>query len=434
MLGLVAVLIAEWNSSAVQASDQYQASRRQLDSQLQAAARDGYTRVDLATVYVRESEIESRSEPLWVGDRETFYRGQLADISSLRTELRGRQAEVLAGARAGATSDVAAAAAQLAHDQDIGVDPGDLQDLQAKLKALQSTDTSSGRLADLRAASTQAQDVKAKLVQVGAAQEVENQAILAAAAQLKSDKQGNLDAIRQAGQAALAAARNDATTATFLDREKKLVQPLNAVNVPYSRAERFAAKLSAADLDTVATGAAAEQRYAGQVHSALMAGMPAKAIVISYQAQELWAYESSKQVLDTLVTTGRPQLPTDIGPMSALWKSSPWTMHSPWPKDSPWWYPDTVVQQVVWFTNTGEGLHDASWEYSWQYGPGGQYGGGASHGCIHLEAAPENFLFNWTDIGTPVLVIPGDGSPVANQVAQITVDAQGNPTTGPKGA
>src|SRR5256885_2247756 len=130
---------------------------------------------------------------------------------------------------------------------------------------------------------------------------------------------------------------------------------------------------------------------------------------------------------------GRPALPTDIGAMQVLSKDAPWTMKSPWPRGSAEWYPDTPVQMVVWFTQNGEGLHDASWQPNSTLGPGSQNGPYASHGCIHVPLAAVRLLFDWAPIGTPVVVYPGDGSPVADQVAQQSVDAQGNPTSGVRG-
>ena len=144
-------------------------------------------------------------------------------------------------------------------------------------------------------------------------------------------------------------------------------------------------------------------------------------------------YQDGKIVQDTLVTTGRPALPTDIGAMKILSKNSPWRMRSPWPRGSPYWYPDSYVHKVVWFTVTGEGLHDAPWQSS-MYGPGGQFTANASHGCIHVQMAAENFLYDWSKVGTAVVVYPGDGSPVSEQMKQVSVDARGVPFTGPKGA
>jgi len=108
-------------------------------------------------------------------------------------------------------------------------------------------------------------------------------------------------------------------------------------------------------------------------------------------------------------------------------KSSPWTMQSPWPKGSPYWYPDTKVQMVLWFTNTGEGIHDADWEPASAYGPGSPSGPFASHGCVHTPSSVMASLFGWAPLGTPIVVIPGDGTPVAAQRAQQSVDALGRP-------
>jgi len=160
---------------------------------------------------------------------------------------------------------------------------------------------------------------------------------------------------------------------------------------------------------------------------------PTRLITISLQAQRLVAYDRGRVAVDTLVTTGRPALATDIGAMRVTRKDSPWTMQSPWPKGSPEWYPDTPVRMVLWFTDNGEGLHDASWQPDATLGPGSQNGPFASHGCVHLPLAAVTTLFQWAPIGTPVVVYPGDGASAMSQVAQQTVDAEGNPVGGPRG-
>jgi hypothetical protein len=78
-------------------------------------------------------------------------------------------------------------------------------------------------------------------------------------------------------------------------------------------------------------------------------------------------------------------------------------------------------------------MHDADWA-NCCWGPGSQYTGNASHGCIHLPYNAESFIFNWAQVGIPVVVYQGDGSPVAQQLAKISTDDQGNPLSGPKGA
>jgi hypothetical protein len=36
-------------------------------------------------------------------------------------------------------------------------------------------------------------------------------------------------------------------------------------------------------------------------------------------------------------------------------------------------------------------------------------------------------MFTWADVGTPVIVYPGDGGAVANQLAQMTTNDKGVP-------
>jgi len=232
-------------------------------------------------------------------------------------------------------------------------------------------------------------------------------------------------ALRQSAQAALSAGRNDATVAAFL--KLRWAGRLSA------RLERYGAMLSFTDGPRLTLAAAGVRHYGAQLHNGLLHDGPSRLITVSARDQRLTAYEAGQVVVDTPVTTGRPALPTDIGAMKVLHKDAPWTMQSPWPKGSPEWYPDTVVQMVVWFTKNGEGMHDASWQPAGTLGPGSQYGPFASHGCIHVPLAAIRTLFTWAPVGTPVVVYPGDGSPLASQALQQSVDAMGNPISGVRG-
>ena len=228
-----------------------------------------------------------------------------------------------------------------------------------------------------------------------------------------------------AGREALAQGRDEATVAAFL--RLRWAHPLNA------RLELFGQLLASTDPKELARGVAGVQHYSELIHSNLLLAGPERFVMVSLQAQHLIAYDQGRVVLDTLVTTGRPALSTDVGAMHVVSKDSPWTMKSPWPKGSPYWYPDTVVQMVAWFTSSGEGLHDAAWEPASAFGPGSENGPFASHGCIHLTSSAEATLYPWLQIGTPVVVYPGGGMPLADQVAQQSVDTLGNPGSGVRG-
>jgi lipoprotein-anchoring transpeptidase ErfK/SrfK len=254
----------------------------------------------------------------------------------------------------------------------------------------------------------------------------ETAALQAEARHLTAQYRANPQALRESARAALVAGRNDATVAVFLR--------LRWAGRLSTALERHGAMLASADVQQLALAAAGVQRYGAQLHNGLLLDGPSRLITVSIRQQRLIAYDGGRVVVDAPVTTGRPALPTDIGAMRVMRKDAPWTMQSPWPKGSPEWYPDTVVQMVIWFTRNGEGLHDASWQPASTLGPGSQDGPFASHGCIHVPLAAVSTLFAWAPIGTPVVVYPGDGSPLASQAQQQSVDAMGNPISGLRGA
>jgi lipoprotein-anchoring transpeptidase ErfK/SrfK len=126
-----------------------------------------------------------------------------------------------------------------------------------------------------------------------------------------------------------------------------------------------------------------------------------KIIVVSFSRQALTAYQDGNAVLTAFVATGRPALPTPPGVYTIMGKYSPYQMVSPWGYGSPYWYPPTWVTYAMLFRSGGYFIHDAYWR-SW-YGPGANIGNG-THGCINLPMSPMRFLWNWTPVGTTVVV------------------------------
>ncbi len=139
--------------------------------------------------------------------------------------------------------------------------------------------------------------------------------------------------------------------------------------------------------------------------------LPAKIIVVSTEGEWTHLYEGTRLVLDTPVTTGGPELPTDHGVFHIYFKASPFVFHSPWPPGSPFYYFPTPVQFWMPFDG-GEGLHDASWRSD--FGPGSNLaptdlGTGRSiqgtHGCVNLPFDAAQFIWDWAPLGTTVVVI-----------------------------
>jgi L,D-transpeptidase-like protein len=423
------------NDVSSRSSATYEQRRQALDAQLALAVRQGYTSQDLAPVTARATELERGHAPWWILARPGFYGTEAATAASVTSQLSTLERLLYRQAQAAAGSQVGAAGAEIAKAQDAGAATSDVQALQQRLSTVTQAGTAARTLGDYRSVAGQALSVLSDATAVRMQAEQENQAIQQAAQQLIAQSGGSLGAVQQAGQQALANGRNDASAAAYLSRGKML-NGYDAIQRTYGRLESFASLVGSADVNQAARGAAAAQRYAGQIHAGLTSGMPARAVIVSFQAQHVWAYLNAQVAMDSAVTTGIRGVTnygTDFGPMKVWSKDHPWTMRSPYPKTSPLWYKDTVVQWTVWFTPTKvESFHDASWEPDSLLGPGSEYNASTrSHGCIHLPANLARWLFDWAPVGTPVVVYPGDGSPVTNQLALMTTDDQGTPQTTP---
>ncbi len=150
--------------------------------------------------------------------------------------------------------------------------------------------------------------------------------------------------------------------------------------------------------------AAARQQASLQSYTSCIDGAPAQEIVIHLATQQLVAYNNGCPFLTTLVTTGRPALPTDRGTFHIFAKYPTYHMISPWPPGSPFWYHDAWVNDAMEFVSDGTFLHSASWQPPGTYGPGSQYGPYASHGCVHVPDGPLATLYAWAQIGATVVV------------------------------
>jgi lipoprotein-anchoring transpeptidase ErfK/SrfK len=171
---------------------------------------------------------------------------------------------------------------------------------------------------------------------------------------------------------------------------------------------QFRAARTADQLNAVAATIASLQ---GQVAAELAANQcghsvgAGKVITISLSLQEMVFYQDGCVVKATPVTTGRPQLRTPTGHFSIFYKKTPFTFISPWPVGSPFYYFPSPVSWVMEFAGGGYFIHDAPWESSGAYGPGGENNlSAASHGCVHTPTPVMQWAFSWTPTGTPVII------------------------------
>ena len=418
---------------ALDANATYQQARTRLVADIRAAAQEGLPSANLSPISSALTSLDQAATPLWPNSRTTFYLSSAQTAARLDAELAAERQRVLLSFSTDTATQLANAQAAIGHDQQVEVADITLASLTQRIMALSKASTTAQKIKDWQSLDAQATVLSTEAAAAGVHQEQENAAILAASNVLLQQTNSNVGALQQAGNAALASGRNDATVATYESKPGRFAA-INALTVMYQQTEHYAARLASPDPKVVAYGAAAVQRYSDQVHQMLLQGLSPKHIIVSFQAQRAWAYENGKVVMDSLVTTGIrgvTDIGTDFGPMKVLFRSHPYTMKSPWPKTSPHWYPDTVVQWTTFFTSA-ESFHDASWEPDSLLGPGSQFNASTrSHGCIHLPANLAQWMNGWAAEGTPVDVVPGNGQPVAEQLSEMTTDSQGKPMSAP---
>ena len=411
LVALTAAFVAQAGAEASSSLSQVESARQQLNLDLLAAASSGFNEQDVAPILERRQALVSAVAPGGSSDRAAFWRTQAVELAGLRIALSSLEIRQLDLLRRATSTRLNNLVDELGQDAKLGVDPADLLPLQNQADSIQLTLTYARSPADFRRAFADMGAPIDQAQQLRAARAADLQAVQQEADRLKQVVAGGIDAIRQVGLQALADGRNYGTGKAYLRL---------APGRSYDLLEGDAARLTAPALDDVALAAALLEHYRDQLHSQLIAAMPRKLIFVSILAEELWAYQDQKLFVNTLVTTGLPQLPTDTGLMRIARKESPVHFISPFPKGSTYDYGSIDAKYALFFQPSGEAIHD-SWWRSW-YGPGSNLSGHGSHGCIGVPYGPIDQLYPWGEVGTPVLVIPGDGLNVATQLAEKTYD------------
>jgi lipoprotein-anchoring transpeptidase ErfK/SrfK len=123
-----------------------------------------------------------------------------------------------------------------------------------------------------------------------------------------------------------------------------------------------------------------------------------KLITIDIGKQMLYAWDGGKIVYQTPVSTGMRLTPTMRGnfairtkvPMQDMRGPSPYKQYYPAGK-----YFIKNVPHVMYFYQA-YAIHGAYWHNN--------FGRMVSHGCVNVPLYAAEWLFNWTDVGTQVLV------------------------------
>ena len=121
---------------------------------------------------------------------------------------------------------------------------------------------------------------------------------------------------------------------------------------------------------------------------------PGKYIEVDLSSQTLFQYEGENLIHTYRVSTGKWSTPTPIGTY-AITNKSPRAYSSPYDLYMPWW---------MGFIGSTYGIHELpEWPDGRKEGEG-HIGTPVSHGCIRLGVGDAQTMYDWAEIGIPVVV------------------------------
>lgn len=139
--------------------------------------------------------------------------------------------------------------------------------------------------------------------------------------------------------------------------------------------------------------------------NACQANKDGQEIIVSISKQHLWVCNGANQVKESPATTGMTVVrngvddntPAGTWAIQAKYKNlhlKGTDANGSWDDPVQYWMPFDQAQ--------GIGFHDASWQ-TFPFGSS-QYHTDGSHGCVHLPTDFISWLYNWSSIGTTVIV------------------------------
>lgn len=123
-----------------------------------------------------------------------------------------------------------------------------------------------------------------------------------------------------------------------------------------------------------------------------------KLITVDIGKQKLFAWDGGKVVHETRVSTGMKLTPTVRGSFKIYKKIALQDMRGPSPYRNIYPTGKYLIKNVphVMYFYQGYAIHGAYWHNN--------FGRPGSHGCVGTPLASAEWLFNWADVGTQVVV------------------------------
>lgn len=121
-----------------------------------------------------------------------------------------------------------------------------------------------------------------------------------------------------------------------------------------------------------------------------------KRIVVDVSKQKLYAYDGEELFMEEPISTGLEFTPTPRGTFSVFKMTPSRFMQGPIPGVSDQVYDLPGVPWNLYFTAQGAVIHGAYWHDN--------FGKKWSHGCVNLSPENARKLYEWAEIGMPVMV------------------------------
>ena len=131
-----------------------------------------------------------------------------------------------------------------------------------------------------------------------------------------------------------------------------------------------------------------------------------KTVVVSIEKRHLWACQNGESAYDSPVVTG------DMNNVENLTPTGTYTIYAKqtnrtlsgsdskgaWNVHVNYWLPFLHNQYGSY------GFHDATWRNDSEFGNVDPYSSNASHGCVELPLATAKWLYDWSAVGTQVII------------------------------
>lgn len=121
-----------------------------------------------------------------------------------------------------------------------------------------------------------------------------------------------------------------------------------------------------------------------------------KRIIVDLSKEMLYAYDGDALFMEEKISAGLDDTPTPRGTFFVYKKTPSRYMQGPIPDVSDQYFDLPGVPWNLYFTYEGAVIHGAYWHNN--------FGQQWSHGCVNLSPENAQKLYEWTPVGTPVIV------------------------------